>query len=134
MKKNGRWYKKETVCRVLKETEPEVFEAKFAELVKEAGSVVPSVQYADGYFVAVVTFEKFIFPDDEEEELTVAEEFHNQGIRYVCGQCPHLQDDGDKRRNYHPCKYSELGTAHKEHECCEYFYKQLKQGTVVPRF
>lgn len=124
------WYERKTVCKVLKESEPDVFEQKLAELLSKKQKNEPIIKYDNGYFIAVVTYEEIIIP----EEDTVAEEFHQQGIRYVCSQCPHLQMDGDKRRKYHPCKYAEYGTAREDQECCEYFYKLLKQGNIVPRF
>lgn len=125
------WYKKHTVCKVLKEEDPKVFEEKIADLLRKTQRTEPIVKYDNGYFIAVLTYEEFDFPDDEKE--TVADEFHRQGIRYVCAQCPHLEQDGDKRRKYHTCKYAELGTAREDQECCELFYKQLKQGNVIPR-
>lgn len=125
------WYKKQTVCKVLKETEAEVFEKKIADLLRRTQKRDPIIKYDNGYFIAVLVYEEFTFPEDEIK--TVADEFHEQGIRYVCAQCPYLEQDGDKRRKYHTCKYSEYGTAREDQECCELFYKQLKQGTVVPK-
>ena len=123
------WYKKRRLCKVIKETEPDEFERKYAEYSDKATE--PIITFSDGYFIAVITWDDVII---EDEPRTVKDEFNDAGIRYVCGQCPYLEVSGDKRRKYHPCKYHELGTANAEHEACEYFYKLLKQGKVVPRF
>lgn len=66
----------------------------------------------------------------DKENDPVTKEFHDQGIRHTCGQCPYLEVGNDKRRKWWPCKYSEYGTSTCNTECCEYFYKMLKQGEV----
>jgi hypothetical protein len=123
------WYKKRKCCKVLKESDPEIFEHKYAEYADKAQD--PIITFSDGYFIAVITWEEILI---EDEPRTIRDEYHEQGIRYVCSQCPYLEMDGDKRRKYHPCKHHELGTAHEDHEACEYFYKLLQQGKIVPRF
>ena len=125
------WYDRKTICKVLKEQDPEQFETKLADLMAKRVKGEPVLKYEDGYFIAIVTYEEIEIPDDTEP---VTEEFHELGIRYVCNQCPYLEKDGDKRRKYHKCKYAEYGMAREDQECCEYFYKLLKQGKIVTRF
>lgn len=64
--------------------------------------------------------------------FSVREEFHDEGIRFICGECPLHDIEPDKRRKRVSCKYSESGVTHLEHECCEYFYKLLKQNRITP--
>lgn len=64
---------------------------------------------------------------------TVADEFHAEGLRFLCKHCPYYEDPGDKRVKHVACKYADLGRAHLEHEACEVFYKGVKNGTVRPK-
>lgn len=63
---------------------------------------------------------------------SIADEFHLEGIRHICRECPLHHMEKDKRIKYVTCDYADLGQTHLDHECCEYFYKQLKLGRVVP--
>lgn len=62
----------------------------------------------------------------------VADEFHLEGLRFLCGNCPLHEPVTDGRRKTTGCRYAELGVVHLEHEACELFYKMLKQGTLTP--
>lgn len=62
----------------------------------------------------------------------VTDEFEKEGIRYLCKNCPHLEIGKDKRRKLWPCQYAEYGMARMDCGCCEFFYKQLKQGKIEP--
>lgn len=119
----------ENHCIAIKEADPDTFAKKYQEALNGVARKEVLKQYSDGYFIAVITWET-----ERHEAETAADDFHQRGIRYTCGQCPHLQNDGDKRRKQHPCKYSEYGTARIDSECCDVFYKQLMQGKVVPVF
>lgn len=63
---------------------------------------------------------------------TVKDEFNLKDMRYLCRQCPLYDDPGDKRLKYAPCKYCEDGKTLLNNECCELFYKLVKQGEIVP--
>lgn len=121
--------KKVKKCKVIKESDPTSFEKQYTTKVEKIKGYDANIQYSDGYFIAVITWEETVI----EEEETVAEEFHREGIRYVCEQCPYLEMDGDKRKKRFPCKYAEFGGSRVDSECCEMFYKLLKQGQIVPR-
>lgn len=74
----------------------------------------------------------FIYEEVEEEPETVAEEFKLQGIQYFCKDCPHLQKGKDKRYKSHGCEYAEYGMVKDYTPACEFFYKQVLQGKIVP--
>lgn len=117
-------------CRVIREKDTKSFEEQYTTVLNSLqGNVDVKVQYSDGEFVAIFMYEQTYLP----EERTIADEFHDEGIRYVCSQCPHLEIDGDKRKKRHPCKYAEYGSSRIDSECCEMFYKLLKQGRIVPK-
>lgn len=78
-------------------------------------------------FRAIITYTETV-----KEFNSVADEFHAEGIRYLCKHCPHLEDPRDRRVKYCKCKYAELGATHKQQEACEIFYRQLKAGTIEP--
>lgn len=60
------------------------------------------------------------------------DEYHLEGRRYVCEQCPLHAKVTDRRRKTVPCRHHEYGEANLRHECCEYFYTMLKQGKIKP--
>lgn len=74
----------------------------------------------------------FIYEEVEEKPETVAEEFELQGIKYYCKDCPHLQKGKNKRLKSHGCEYAEYGTVTDFTPACEFFYKQVLQGKIVP--
>ena len=111
-------------------TTAEEFEERFNEKVKSLAGlkiVGRDIDITGNSFSAVITYEVTEHIID-----SVADEFHLEGIRYLCRHCPHLDDPKDRRVKYCTCKYSETGTAHKEHEACEIFYRQLKLGKITP--
>lgn len=65
-------------------------------------------------------------------ETPVTDEFAKEGIRYLCKECPYLEVGQDKRRKVWPCKYATYGMSRTESNCCEMFYKKLKQGEITP--
>ena len=118
---------KRQMCKAIKQETPEAFEREYIEALTDVKSPSIYKDYKDGCFIAIITWET-----ETLETETVADEFHLEGIRYVCGQCPYLEDDGDGRKKRFPCKYSEFSTVDKRQECCELFYKKLKQGLIEP--
>lgn len=114
-------------CIAIKETDPDVFSAKYIQALDGIGNAEVIKQFSDGYFIAIITWHSV-----EEQAETVKDEFHLEGLRYVCGQCPHLEQDYDGRKKRFPCKYSEFSSVDIRQECCELFYKQLKQGLIEP--
>lgn len=114
-------------CIAIKESDPLVFAEKYKDALKEASSPQIMTQFSDGHFVAIITWHS-----EEKQVETIKDEFHLEGLRYVCGQCPHLEQDYDGRKKRFPCKYSEFSSVDIRQECCELFYKQLKQGLIEP--
>lgn len=112
-------------CIAIRESDADTFAKKFDEALQGVRKPDIFKDYADSSFIAIVTWE-------EEEEVieTVRDEFHREGIRYVCGQCPYLEQDDDRRRKVYPCRYSEYGQSRIDSECCEMFYRLVKQGRV----
>jgi len=101
----------------------------FNSKIDELATFNPTHQITDNGEVisAIITYqEKHHIVD------SVADEFHFEGIRYLCKHCPYLDDPHDRRVKYCTCKYAELGMTHKNHEACEIFYRQVKAGTVTP--
>ena len=108
----------------------EDFESMFNDKIMELSSFKITGQNIDisgKSYKAVITYEI-----SEHIIDSVADEFHAEGIRYLCKHCPHLEDPKDRRVKYCICKYSETGMAHKDHEACEIFYRELKLGKISP--
>lgn len=85
------------------------------------------IEISGGSFDAVLVYEETHRTPD-----SVADEYHFEGIRFLCKHCPHLDDPKDRRVKHCTCKYAELGMTHKEQEACEIFYRQLKAGRITP--
>lgn len=117
---------------VIQESDPSVFKTQFNELMKTLRSAedLDFKLYSDSSFSdyrAIVTYYVSV-----SEMNTVADEYHAEGLRYLCRNCPHLEDPKDKRIKYCKCKYAELGMTHKDMESCEVFYRELKLGLIEP--
>ena len=113
---------------VVKAEDAEEFQDKFNAKMKELADYDPKFEFVfKSDFVAIISFVQ-----KESIMDCVADEFHAEGIRYLCKNCPHLEDPHDKRVMRCGCRYAELGTTHKLHEACEVFYKALKNGTITP--
>lgn len=123
--------KRESVTKVavVRSKDPSEFEILFNAKMDALAMNNPNPQITDTGEVisAIITYSETYHIID-----SIADEFHYEGIRYLCKHCPHLEDPKDKRVKYCKCKYNELGMTHKDHEACEYFYRQLKAGNVTP--
>ena len=85
------------------------------------------IEISGDVFSAVIIYEEVEHISD-----SVADEFHAEGIYYLCKHCPYMDDPADKRIKYCTCKYSDTGRTHKQHEACELFYRHVKLGKIVP--
>lgn len=117
------------LIKMVCEKDPVFFEQSFNEAIEELKDFDPepseiSHNDANGFWVCIKYTKK------EKAIESVSDEFHLQGIRYLCKNCPLHEVETDGRIKRVPCKYSEMGYCHLEHEACEYFYKLLKQNGV----
>lgn len=115
--------------KMICEKDPVFFEQSYNEAFEKLKDFEPesgeiSFSEANGWW----TYIKYTRKEKVIER--VADEFHLQGIRYLCKNCPLHEVETDGRIKRVPCKYSEMGYCHLEHEACEYFYKLLKQNGV----
>lgn len=68
----------------------------------------------------------------DESTMTVKDEFHLAGERYVCEQCPYMEQTDDKRVKRCKCKFAHYGMTRKDSECCELFYVRLANHEIEP--
>lgn len=120
---------KVTKVAVIRSADTKEFEALFNAKMDELALNNPDPKITDtgSIISAIITYQETHHIVD-----SVADEFHFEGIRYLCKHCPYLDDPKDRRIKYCKCVYAELGMTHKSHEACEYFYRQLKAGNVTP--
>lgn len=114
----------------IKSGDPNEFQSQFNEKMKSLSAkknVEPIISMDGGTFSAVILYE-----ETERAMDSVADLFHKENIRYVCKQCPHMVDPKRGNVKWCECPFAELGTTHKDHECCELFYKELLQGKIKP--
>lgn len=114
-------------CKAIRETDPRGFEAEYIKALEGVKNPDIYKDYKDGAFIAIITWE-----ETREQVESVKDEYHLEGLRFVCGQCPYIEI-GDRRKKRHPCKYSIYSSVDKRQEACELFYKELKQGLIEPR-
>ena len=120
-----------TQIACIKSEDPIEFQTQFNEKMKELANsrkLEPVIEMSNGVFTAVIKYE-----ESEQTMDSVADIFHAEGIRYVCKQCPHLVDPHNGTIKWCECPFAELGKTHKDHECCELFYKEVIQGKIKPR-
>lgn len=112
---------------VISASDPEQFESELNSKMKELSQLEPDVQtdITGGHFCALISWKESTIVCE-----TVMDEFHNEGIRHVCGECPLHDIETDRRRKRVSCRYSEFGETRLDSECCEYFYKLLKQNKI----
>ena len=107
---------------------PKEFQENFNAKMKELAEFNPSFKFMEkNDLLAVISY---IYKERIMD--CVADEFHAEGIIYLCKNCPYMQDPRDKRVMTCGCKYADLGRTHKLHEACEVFYRDLKAGKITP--
>lgn len=112
-------------------TTPDKFEEQFnARMVELKGKKILDTSISIDNLMAIVLYEDEL----PEEPQTVREEYNAAGYVFLCKQCPHIELPKDKRLKSVACKYDEFGRTRLDCECCEMFYKELKQGSITPRY
>lgn len=108
----------------------EKFEAEFNAKTRELADRITDtkVEITGTVLTGIISYKEKVEVMD-----CVADEFHAEGVRYLCKHCPHLEDPEDGRVKWCSCKYADLSMTHKDHEACEVFYKQLKAGKIKPK-
>lgn len=112
---------------VISASDPKEFENELNRTVRNLADYSPTVktEISGGVFNAIISWTA-----KSDECLTVADEFHAEGIRHVCAECPLHDVESDKRRKRVSCRYAEMGETRLDSECCEYLYKLLKQNRI----
>ena len=115
--------------KVVQSDDPEEYEAKFNKAAEDLAEYEPEIkeQAFNGTHCAY-----FRWAETKQEFNLISDEFHAEGIHYLCAQCPLHDPADDGRRMQVWCKYHDCGTTHLKHEACEYFYKLLKQNEIKP--
>lgn len=117
---------------VVASADPNQFEEQLNSRLRELADYNPTItsrDMTDGIYRVM-----FEWTENEStaELFSVKDEFNADGIRFICAECPLHDIETDKRRKRVSCKYADNGITHLEHECCEYFYKLLKQNRIEP--
>ena len=117
--------------KVIQTRDPDLFEEQFNKAMDELEEHDPKaeVQPFSGEHCAYIYYHQV-----EELFNLVSDEFHAEGIHYLCDQCP-LHDPAEDGRQKHVwCKYADTGSTHLKHEACEMFYKMVKQNEIKPLY
>ena len=115
--------------KVIQTKDPEQFQDKYNTIMDELADFEPeaNIQSFNGEHVAYISYEEIIRSFDR-----VSDEFHAEGIHYLCSQCPYHEPAEDGRQKHVWCKYADCGMTDLRHEACEMFYTQVKQKEVKP--
>lgn len=114
--------------KVISNIDPVAFEKQFNSVMADLADKKPKhiIDLTDGY-KAVISYEETInIPD------SIADEYHAEGIKYTCRECPLREIQTDGRKKDAECKHSPFGKATLKAEACEIFYRQLKLGAIEP--
>lgn len=118
--------------KVIQTDDPDEFERRFNETSEELAENEFETEIQS--FNGVVHCAYFFITETKKEINLVSDEFHEQGIHYLCGQCSLHDpvDDGRKKRVY--CPFADCGITDLRHEACEMFYKKIKQNEIKPLY
>lgn len=117
-----------TQLAVVHEQTAEEFQRKFNSTMAALAGNNPKHQFRPEMgFCAYITYE-----DVECIAETVSDEYHAEGIRFDCKNCPLHEEVTDKRVKRVKCKYADLGFTHLDHEACEVFYRRLNLAELKP--
>ena len=114
--------------KVISNTDPIEFEKQFNQAMTDLADKYPKhiLDLSNGY-KAVISYEETIHQAD-----CIADEFHAEGIKYTCRECPLREVQPDGRKTTAKCKHAPNGNAMFKSEACEVFYRQLKLGAIEP--
>lgn len=114
--------------KVIQTEDPLEFQTQFNKAMEELYDYDPEVEFI--HEKAHCAYIRYV----ESEHIfdSVADEFHAEGIHYLCEQCPYHDEVTDNRRKSVYCKYADTGMTNLQHEACEMFYRHVKQGEVIP--
>ena len=117
-----------TQIKVINKTDPAEFEKEFNSTMAALADKSPhyTLDVTNG-FTALITYTDTIQRMD-----CIADEYHAEGIKYTCRECPLREVQPDGRKTTAKCKHAPNGNAMFKSEACEVFYRQLKLGAIEP--
>ncbi len=115
--------------KVIQTQDPLQFQEEYNTILDELTEYSPEVmiQQFTGEHVAYIQYEETTRSFD-----CVSDEFHAEGIHYLCGQCPLHEPAEDGRQKHVWCKYADCGMTDIRREACEMFYTKVKQKEIKP--
>lgn len=119
-----------TNFKIIHEHSAQSFENEINKWMQELSEQEPQITFSENSAHSFLA--RIEYKITERTIETVADEFHAEGLRYLCVHCPHLERDGDKRKKWQPCRYAEYGATRIDCEACELFYRQVKTGAIRP--
>lgn len=121
--------KKLEKVKVIQTRDPDLFEEQYNKAMDELEEFEPraEIQPFSGEHCAYIYYHQV-----EELFTLVSDEFHAEGIHYLCSQCPYHDPAEDGRQKHVYCRYADTGMTDLRREACEMFYKQVKQNEVKP--
>lgn len=117
--------------KVIQTSDPAEFERQYNEALDdlEADEYTAEVQPFSGQHVAYIYYKQV-----KEYFKYVSDEYHAQGIHFLCNQCSLHDPQEDGRQQHVYCKYADCGMTHLKKEACEMFYKKVKQNEITPLY
>lgn len=115
--------------KVIQTEDPIEFEKLYNEAIDtyHDNDCKAELQQFNGSHVAYI-----FYTEITKEFNLVSDEFHAEGIHYLCSQCPLHDPQEDGRKKMVWCKYHDCGVTDLRHEACEMFYKKVKQNEIKP--
>lgn len=117
-----------TQIKVINKTDPAEFEKEFNSAMVVLADKNPkyTLDTSNG-FTALITYTDTIRQMD-----CIADEYHAEGIKYTCRECPLREIQTDGRKKDAVCKHAMTGKTNLNSEACEVFYRRLKMEDIEP--
>ena len=119
--------KTKTIRRIVSEHDPAEYERAFNDMSEKLSRFSPKIKdvFEDGRFTSIFSYEVTEkIPENAKDRAEL------EGIRYLCKNCPHMVNDGDRRKKRRPCDAREFGTTFEDCDACNLFYEELLQGKI----
>ena len=113
---------------VIYSDDPADFQKKFNLQMAALADKKPTIEFNHSQgFCAYITY------DEATHQVTsIADEFHADGIKFECRNCPLHEIETDGRKKRVPCKYADTAFTKLDDEACEIFYRRLMQREIEP--
>lgn len=118
--------------KIVEAETPKGYEEAFEEAINGLGDIETSVidvEMVKGHYVSII---EYYVEVPGKDDMTIKDEFHINGIRYNCENCPHMKKPKDRRYKTTSCPFAKYGVVRIDQEACDRFYTLLANHEIEP--